>query len=102
MDAEKPPGTGDLDAATRVARCQDVIAERLLDETVILDPDSGRYARLNPSGRWIWERLARPESVGALAEAMAAEFGIPESRALADVLEFVRALRDRGLVELAG
>jgi hypothetical protein len=88
--------------ATRVARSDGVIAQRLLDETVILDPHAGSYLRLNPSGSWIWERLADPQTVEELAQALATEYGLEGSRAEEDVVAFARDLAARGLAELTG
>jgi Coenzyme PQQ synthesis protein D (PqqD) len=87
---------------TRIVRRQGVIAERLLDETVVLDPDSDAYARLNATGRWVWERLAAPQTLDSLARMLAAEFDIDAPRARADVAGFVRGLLERGLVEVSG
>ena len=86
---------------TRVVRRQGVIAERLLDETVVLNPDSDAYARLNTTGRWVWDRLAAPQTLDSLARTLAAEFDIDGSRARADVTGFVRGLLERGLVEVS-
>jgi hypothetical protein len=91
----------ELAADTRVARREGLIAERLLQETVILDPDSDAYVRLNATGRWVWERLEAPQTVDSLARALAAEFEIDGPRALADVTGFVRGLLARGLVEVS-
>ncbi len=88
----------ELDPAVSVTRREGVMAERLLEETVILDPDSDRYARLNPTGRWVWEQLGAPRTLADLAAGLAAEFEIDEPRALADVTAFVRDMTRRGLV----
>ncbi len=90
-----------LDTDTRVVRREGAIAERLLDETVVLNPDSDAYAQLNATGRWVWERLAAPQTLGSLADALAAEFEIDGRRALADVTAFVRGLVERGLAEVS-
>lgn len=91
----------DLETTTRVWRRPSVISESVLDETVVLDPDADTYARLNPSGRWLWERISQPQTIEALARALAAEFGVDEPRALADVRSFVQDLVERRLVEVA-
>jgi hypothetical protein len=89
-----------LDPATRVRNRPDVVAERLLDDTVILDPGREVYVRVNLTGRWVWERVSRPQAIGAVAAGLAAEHGLDEAQALADVTAFVRCLLERGLVEL--
>jgi hypothetical protein len=89
-----------LDSQTRVSRRPSVISEQVLEETVILDLESDAYVRLNPTGRLLWERLAAPQTLGTLAQALVGEFEIDEPRALADATGFVRDLLGRGLVEL--
>jgi hypothetical protein len=89
-----------LDTTTRVWRRSSVIFEPVLEETVVLDPDSDTYVRLNPAGRWLWERMSEPQTIEALARALAAEFGVDETRALGDVRSFLQALAARRLVEL--
>lgn len=89
----------ELDADTRLVRRREVIGERVLDETVVLDPESDAYARLNASGGWLWEQLGVAQTVGALAQALAAEYGIDRQRAQADVTAFARGLLERGLIE---
>jgi Coenzyme PQQ synthesis protein D (PqqD) len=90
-----------IDAANTVSRRDGLIAERLLDETVVLDPSADTYARLNPTGGWLWDRLSTPQTLNALAEAVATEFQLDEARALEDVKAFIRGLLERGLVETA-
>lgn len=91
-----------LDDATVVSRREDVIAERVLDETVILDPQSDRYVRLNVSARSLWEALAQPRTLQALADGLVAEFGIEQPRARVDAATFVGDLVERELVQIAG
>jgi hypothetical protein len=92
------PGTDPADD-TRVVRRPGVIAERLLDETVVLDPESDAYAKLNRTGGFLWERLDEAETLHGLAGALATRFDIPEERARVDTSAFVRDLVARGLVE---
>jgi hypothetical protein len=91
----------ELTTEAKVLRREGVIAEPLMQETVVLNLDSNAYVRLNPTGRWVWERLEAPQTLDSLAQGLAAEFEIEERRALADVTEFVRGLLERGLVELS-
>jgi hypothetical protein len=90
----------EISPATLVTRGPDAIAERLFDETVILDPQTDRYVRLNRAGTTLWECLERPASVEALASRLSSQFGIEPERASEDAAAFVRQLLDRGLIEL--
>jgi len=90
-----------LDKTTRVWRHSSLIFEPVLEETVVLDPDADTYVRLNSSGRWLWERMSEPQTIEALARALAGEFGVDEPRAIGDVRSFLQELAARRLVELA-
>ena len=79
-------------------RNPEAISERLGDETVFLEPEQDLYVRLNATGTRLWEALAEPASAERLAEVLAADFGLPPERALADVDAFVEGLVRRGLV----
>jgi hypothetical protein len=87
---------------TRISPRSGLLAEQLLDETVILDPTTDAYARLNRSGTLLWPLIAEGRPVNELAQALAERFALSPERARADVEAFVRMLLDRGFVETDG
>jgi hypothetical protein len=68
-------------------------------EAVLLDLQGRRIMGLNPVGSFAFGLVDGRRSVGDLAVAIAARFGIGEERALADVAAFLGDLRARGLLE---
>ncbi len=84
--------------AQLIARREDVLAERVLDETVLLDPGSGTYVRLNGTGTVLWEALERPATLDALADRLAAHYDLDPGRAREDAARFVDALAQRDVV----
>ena len=86
-----------LEAETVVARAPDAVAAPVDGRLVVLDPIGDRYARLNPAAAVLWERLAEPAPVQALAQALAERYGIAPERAAEDAARAVRALIDRGM-----
>jgi hypothetical protein len=87
---------------TRISPRAGLLAEQLLDETVILDPTTDAYARLNLSGTYLWPSIAEGRPMRELAQALAERFALSPERARADVEAFVRMLLDRGFVEADG
>ena len=65
---------------------------------MILDLQGSVYLTLNGSARVLWERLAEPCTEAELAAALVTTYGIDESRAAADVAEFLTDLRRRDLL----
>jgi hypothetical protein len=87
---------------TIVHRRADLITEAVLADVVVLDPESGRYARLNASSAALWEALrAADASVDSLARLLLERYGAPSESAEHDARAFVEAMADRGLVELS-
>jgi hypothetical protein len=68
-------------------------------EAVLLDLLGRRIMGLNPVGSFVFGLVDGGRTVGGLAAAVAARFGVSEERALADVASFLGDLRSRGLVE---
>jgi hypothetical protein len=96
--ASAVPETADLRSDTVVARSGDVLAERVLDETLVLDLTTDRCTRLNHSGSLLWEALDEPCELGELCARLEREFALEPSRARADAEAFVRNLSARRLV----
>ncbi len=95
-------GATGLSEQTRVRACDGLLAERLLDETVILDPSTDAYARLNRSGTFLWPSIAEGRRLEELAQALAERFALSPEDARADAEAFVRMLLERGFVEAEG
>jgi hypothetical protein len=83
---------------TRLSRAPNALAERVRGATVVLDPDSGRYVRLNAIGGVLWEALEKPTTIEELAGRLSGDYGIDAARATADASAFVSALAERELV----
>jgi hypothetical protein len=76
-----------------------VLRAPLEDQEVLLNTDTGGYHLLNDMGRAIIAALEAGADVDDIVRREAAETGEPEERVRADVLTFLDALRERGLLE---
>lgn len=83
---------------TRLQRDETIIYAPVKHEAVMLNIDQGRYHSLNEVGARIWELLESPQTVRQLCHHLCDEFDVEESACHTAVLEFVRALLDRGMV----
>ena len=69
------------------------------DETVLMDLATGTYFGLDGVGKRIWESIAEGHNLAAVVAVITTEFEVEETRAQADVIEFVGELVDRGLLQ---
>ena len=90
------------DAETMAARLPaHVVFRTMATETVLLNIETGQYYAVDAVGGRFLETLTSAETVGDAASKLAAEYGQPGERIQEDLIVFLDALRQRGLVELA-
>jgi hypothetical protein len=89
-----------LEPQTRIARKDGLVVESLSGQTVMLDPETDRYLRLNETGGMLWEALAEPRTVAELSAVLAEQAGIDPERADIDTIAFVRGLLDTGAARI--
>jgi hypothetical protein len=68
------------------------------DETVLLQPMSGRYFTLNETGTEVWVRLQDGCALADIVDAMRAKYGLARENIERDVRLLVAALCDAELV----
>ena len=96
MTATHPPVTLDQ----RASRSDEVLAQEVGGESVLLDLASEQYFGLDPVGTRIWELLADAPTLGQVHETLCAEFDAEPERIRDDLLALVRQLREAGLVRV--
>jgi len=85
---------------TRVTIPQHVVFRAFVEETVVLNLESGRYHGLNPTAGRMLELLGELGEVDAVAKRLADETGAPAERVVADLQDFCSSLAERGLIEV--
>lgn len=75
-----------------------VFAAALDNSAVLLDIQSGRYFEFNAVGSDIWTRIAQPQRVDALCDALARSYDGPPDRIQTSVLAFLSHLAERNLI----
>jgi hypothetical protein len=91
-------GSSLLAAAARVP--EHVVFRSFVNETVVLNLQTGRYHGLNPTGGRMLEALERESTVGDAVGRLVREYELPEARIEEDVREFCLDLVERGLIEI--
>jgi hypothetical protein len=98
LATEKPSQDSIMSAQARVP--SHVVYRAFVNETVILNLETGMYHGLNPSGGTMLETLDRSATVREAVAELVDQYGQPESQIKQDVCEFCLDLLDRGLIEL--
>lgn len=78
-----------------------VIAERVDDRWLLLNPRRREGHLLNPTGSMLWPHVQAGASPADLAEILVHHFHLPSDRAQEDVLAFLRTLAAAELVHLS-
>lgn len=75
-----------------------VLRQEFDDQAVLFDPDSGNAFGLTRMGIFIWKRLDGRHSLEEILEGIRYSFNAVPDEAENQLLEFVRALVEKGLV----
>ncbi len=87
---------------TIVAAGKDQVSSDLAGETVLLSMTSAHYYGFEGVGSRIWELIQQPMRVADVCATVASEYDVTPDRCESDVLAFLRALDEKGLLEVRG
>ena len=86
----------------RVEFSEDVIAQQVGEEMVLLDLEAGVYYGLDPVGRRIWELLTEHRRLRVVFETMVEEYDVTPEVLQQDLLQLVQELQAKGLTQVVG
>ena len=89
-----------LESSTVLVRREDLIAQEIEGELVMLDMKSGHYFGLDPIASAIWKCMDSPISFKNLCQSLMQEYAVSEEQCIEDVSVFLSDLLDKELVEL--
>jgi hypothetical protein len=81
---------------------ESVVIQKVADEMVVLDLESGRYFGLNPAGARMFELLKTHGDPEAVARLLAEEYDAAAEQIARDLAGLVDQLEERGLVRRSG
>src|SRR5687767_3420290 len=82
-------------------RADHVVWKVLEDKGILLNLEDGAYFEVNPVGLAIWEGLDGRSTLGQVARRIEKGFKAPAARVDRELLDFVRELKRRRIVELS-
>ena len=95
-----PSDNREISTSSIVVAAKDQVSSDLAGETVLLSMQSAMYYGLDEVGSRIWELVREPIRVSDIRDSITREYEVEPERCEADVLEFLRELADKGLIEV--
>jgi len=90
----------DVSLASIAHVSEDVIVRELEGEAVLLNLESGIYFGLDAVGARIWHLIEQYGALSAVLDQIVSEFDVDTSQAERDLIDLVRQLSSRGLVDM--
>jgi hypothetical protein len=81
-----------------IQRSGDVPSAPLGEDLLMMSVDLGKYFHLNGAGKRIWEMLEYPTQASTIVRQLVEEYDVPVETCAAQVDDFLKKLRKRGLV----
>ena len=75
-----------------------VLFQKVADETVILDPDSGQYFTLDTIGTAMLEKLQEGAKVGEVVTQIMASYDVQQAQLLDDLTELINTMQQKELL----
>lgn len=72
--------------------------QKVLDETVIVEPRAKLMHQLDEVASDIWELLAKPRPVREIINLIAEDYDVDHKTVQADITQFLRAMMKRNLI----
>jgi hypothetical protein len=78
----------------------DIIWKNVRGETVLLNPESGKYYGLNKVGCAFWEKADGKKTVSEIATLLLDEFSVEKEILLKDLEDLIKSLTENKLLSL--
>ncbi len=89
-----------MNIKSKVILSNNVFAQEIDDETIILDAITQEYFSLNEIGKVIWSLLSENKNLEEIKAQMLEMYEVPEEQLEKDVLNFLQALAKKGLISI--
>jgi hypothetical protein len=87
---------------TMLRRRDDIAWREIEGAAIVVTPAEGVVHEFNGTATFLWRKLDEPSTPRRLAELLAGEFDVDAKTALADTIEIMLALVEKGIVEEGG
>ena len=89
-----------MNIKSKVILSNNVFAQEIDDETIILDAITQEYFSLNEIGKVIWSLLSQNKNLEEIKAQMLEMYEVPEEQLEKDLLNFLQAMAKKGLISI--
>jgi hypothetical protein len=89
-----------MDINTKVQIPSSVFIQEVDNEVIILDTITEEYFSINEVGKDIWDLISKNQSLKAIKEELSLVYEIDENQLEVDILNFIKALNEKGLINI--
>jgi len=89
-----------MDINTKVQIPSSVFIQEVDNEVIILDTITEEYFSINEVGKDIWDLISKNQSLKAIREELSLVYEIDENQLEVDILNFIKALNEKGLINI--
>jgi len=89
-----------MDINTKVQIPSSVFIQEVDNEVIILDTITEEYFSINEVGKDIWDLISKNLSLKAIKEELSLVYEIDENQLEVDILNFIKALNEKGLINI--
>lgn len=90
----------EINDSTIIKRQPNLVFSKIDEEIVMMSINNGEYYGLDNIGSRIWEIIEKPVSFKELIETLKDEYEVTENQCISDVIEFINALNNKGLISI--
>jgi len=87
-----------MDRSTVLSKSPDAASRTYDGQATIVLPSRAEVKVLNEIGSLVWQSIDGKRTLGEILDEVLSTYDVPRERAEADVIEFVGALREQGMV----
>ena len=89
-----------MNIKSKITLSKNVFAQEIDEETIILDSETQEYFSINEIGKVIWSLIEEKKNLEEIKAEMLDMYEVPEEQLEKDLLNFIQALEQKGLIKI--
>ena len=85
---------------SKITLSKNVFAQEIDEETIILDSETQEYFSINEIGKVIWSLIEEKKNLEEIKAEMLDMYEVPQEQIEKDLLNFIQALEQKGLIKI--